>query len=509
MADYIYVLESRMSPDQQKAIALMQETARAHEMNVYLTGGSIRDMISGFPIRDLDISVEGNPLKLQKDLEKSGAEIQGVDEELRELFLQFPGNARASINMARSEKYGKPGKPPEVDAAAIMEDLRRRDFTVNAMALSLNPGSRGLLLDPTNGAADIETKLIRILHNYSFLEDPSRMIRATRFLTRFHWTLDERTQARYSAAVENGYMEFISERSKGREIEQIGYEDDPLPIMRGLEKEGWLKELHPHWTVAKADTAGLGQLLKNRQQMVELGYSVNAAAAVLYFATSRMNEHDIHEMQKHMPRRALVKAWDNLEAEAKELGRQLTGRDAATPSRTWQLLSRSRPETIIFLETTSRQQAVTQKIRNYLGKWRQVRQRFPLPEMAELRITTEHPEYKKLVDEMFLLMLDDKLRSSSDIVKFLKPYAPPEPPPPPPPRRGRGAKAELKKAEAETTKGKAEKKAKPAAAVAAASHAPAPQPKVKAKPAAPKPAQKPKSKPKTAKPKAKAQKKRK
>src|SRR5207302_270256 len=283
MADYIYVLESRMSPDQQKAIGLMQETARAHEMNVYLTGGSIRDMISGFPIRDLDVSVEGNPLKLQKDLEKAGAETQGVDEDLRELFLQFPGSVRASINMARSEKYGKPGKPPEVDSAAIMEDLRRRDFTVNAMALSLNPGSRGLLLDPSNGAADIEAKLIRILQNYSFLEDPSRLVRATRFLARFHWTMDERTQARYNAAVENGYMDFILEKAKGREIEQIGYEDDPVPIMRALEKEGWLNVLQPRWTVAKADSASLSQLLKNRQQMVELGYSVNVAAAVLYF----------------------------------------------------------------------------------------------------------------------------------------------------------------------------------------------------------------------------------
>src|SRR4029077_6265534 len=148
------------------------------------------------------------------------------------------GNVRASLNMARAEKYGKAGKPPEIEPAAIMEDLRRRDFTVNAMALSLNPGSRGLLLDPSNGAADIEAKLIRILHNYSFLEDPSRMIRATRLLTRFHWTTDERTQARYNAAVENGYMEFISENAKGREIEQIGYEEDPMPIMRALEKEG-------------------------------------------------------------------------------------------------------------------------------------------------------------------------------------------------------------------------------------------------------------------------------
>src|SRR5579859_2778709 len=177
MADYIYILESRMTPAQQKAIALAQETARAHGMNVYLTGGAIRDMISGFPIRDIDLTVEGNPQKLQKDLEKGGAVLEGEDEELREQYLRFAGNVRASLNMARAEKFGKAGKPPEIEPAAIMDDLRRRDFTINAMALSLNPGSRGLLLDPTNGAADVELKLIRVLHNYAFLEDPSRLIR--------------------------------------------------------------------------------------------------------------------------------------------------------------------------------------------------------------------------------------------------------------------------------------------------------------------------------------------
>ena len=94
---------------------------------------------------------------------------------------------RAEISMARAEVFDQPGKPPLMTPATINEDLRRRDFTFNAMALSLNEGSRGLLLDPFNGAADIEARLIRVLHSYAFLEDPSRLIRATRFATRFGW----------------------------------------------------------------------------------------------------------------------------------------------------------------------------------------------------------------------------------------------------------------------------------------------------------------------------------
>src|SRR5690349_24066950 len=129
-----------------------------------------------------------------------------MDEATRTLFLLLPVNVRAEVTSARSERYDKPGKPAEITPGTIYDDMRRRDFTMNAMALSLNPGSRGLLMDPFNGIADVEAKLIRIINNYSFAEDPSRLVRATRFNARFHWPLEERTQARYESAKENDYI---------------------------------------------------------------------------------------------------------------------------------------------------------------------------------------------------------------------------------------------------------------------------------------------------------------
>ncbi len=481
MADYIYMMETRLTPEQQRGVTLVQDLARAQEMNVYLTGGAVRDMISGAAIRDLDFAVQGNALKLQRDLERAGVTIQGVDEDLRSLLVQLPGNVRAEIAMARAERYEKPGKLPEISSATIIEDLRRRDFTANAMALSLNPGSRGLLLDPSNGAADIEAKLLRVLHNYAFYEEPSRLIRATRFLARFHWTLEERTQARYDAAKENNYIENITDKAIGYEITQIAYEDDPLHVMRVLEKEGWLKVLSPHWSVSKVDTAGLSQLLKTRQQMQNLGYSIEAAPAVIYFLTARLPERDITAMQKLIPRRGFVETWRRLETEAKELEKRLSGKEAATPSLAWKLLSQTRPEAILFLETSSRKQAVLQKIRNFFTKWRQVKDKLPLPEMAELHITPELPVYGQLMDQIFLLLLDGKLRSRTEILKFLKPYAPPPPPPPPPVKRGRAAKSAEAPAAQEVAKGK--RKAKAAAQPPSpAAGATAPKPAAPAEP---------------------------
>jgi len=515
MADYIYTMELRLSPDQLKGVNLVQDVARAAGMNLYLTGGAIRDIISGASIRDIDLTVQGNPLKLQKDLEKHGARITAVDEDARTIFISLPGNAHAEISMARTERYEKTGKPPIVTPATIHEDLRRRDFTVNAMALSLNEGSRGLLLDPFNGVADIEAKLIRILHNYSFLEDPSRLIRATRFAARFHWPLEERTQARYDAAKEGKYIDHIQRSSIGHEIAALAHEDDPLHVVKMLEKEGWLEILHPHWSSAKVDTNGITALMKTRQQMVDLGYTPDAGPAVMHFLTARLSDKEISDLQRLIPRKDLVEAWRDIEDHAKELAKRLMGKEAATPSRTWNLLSESRPEMILFLAVTAKQQSVEQKIKNYLTKWRQVQQSLPLPEMTELLITPQLPEYPKIARDVFMLLLDGKMRSRTERLKFLKPLAPPPPPPPPAPRRGRAAKAAADAAAAAAAVAPAKGKGKKgkAAAVAAqpapvAPPAPAPKAVEKSKPAkaeakpvkaaakpAPKPAPKPAKKP--------------
>ncbi|MGB8888572.1 MAG: CCA tRNA nucleotidyltransferase [Candidatus Korobacteraceae bacterium] len=480
MADYIYSMETRLTPDQQGGVNLVQEIARRAGLNLYLTGGTIRDLITGFPIRDIDLSIQGNPLKLQKELEKVGISVQGVDEDLRTLQLLMPGNVRAELNMTRAEVYDKPGKAPAITPATINEDLRRRDFTVNAMALSLNPGSRGLLLDPFNGVADIEAKVLRVLHNYAFLDEPVRLIRATRLSARFHWPLEERTQARYDSAKEGNYIEYLSRRMVGYELEQLAHEDDPQHIMRALDKEGWLKILHPHWTLAKVDSSDLGQVVKTRQMMNDLGFSVETGPIVMYFLTRRMGDKDTSEIQRMIPRRDFVDKWKHLESGAHDLAKKLTSKEAGMPSGAWKILTQATPENILFLTLTTKQQAVDQKLKNFFGKWRQVKEKLPFPEMAELRITPQIPEYQQVMDQAFLLLMDGKLRSHTEIMNFLRPFEPPPPPPPPAPKRGRGKAAAAAGAGAEGAPVPAKRGRKPKGAVAAP---PAAAPEAPAQPA--------------------------
>ena len=523
MPDFQYLIETRFTPEQQRFTTLVEQVARAQQLNIFLAGATIRDLISGFPIRELEFTVQGNALKLQKELEKAGASVEGFDEDYRIVYAML-GNTRAQIDSALCATYDKPGKPPKLTPGTVVDDLRRRDFTVNAMALSLNPGSRGLLSDPFNGMADIEAKLLRILHNYAFLEEPIRLIRATRLASRFHWQLEDRTQARYDAAKENNYIEYVDGRSLGLEVEALAHEDDPIHILNALEKEGWLKVLNAHWSVAKIDTAGLKELMQIREQMLNVGINVDTSAATMYFLTRRLGDADVRSMQKHIPRKQFVEAWKNLHEEAAALARKLTGKESATPSRTWQVLTDARPESLLFLAATTKQQAVDQKIKNFFGKWRQLRQKLPLPEMAELSITPALPEYAKIEQEAFMLLLDGKLRSRTEILKFLKPYEPPPPPPPPPAKKTKAMKAaEAANAAAAAAAGAAATPAAPAgkrgrkaAAVAASeaakgqtapakAHAAPAKGKPDARPAAkPSAEKKPAAKKAEAKPKAKA-----
>src|ERR1700757_51639 len=214
MPDYIYLLENRLIPAQQKAIQQVRDAAREAGMTVFLTGGAVRDLSTGSTVRDLDFTVQGNATKLKKPLEKAGAKPWGEHDVTRTLFYWFPGSVRVEVSSARREEYPKPGKPV-YHWAPILEDLRRRDFTANAMAISLNEGSYGLLLDPLNGMADIEARHLRLVSSYGFIEDPSRLLRATRLKTRLGWDMDERTQARYENAKSEGMIDSISAYLKG------------------------------------------------------------------------------------------------------------------------------------------------------------------------------------------------------------------------------------------------------------------------------------------------------
>ncbi len=443
MPDYIYLLENRLSPAQQNALRQVRDAARDAGMTVFLAGGAVRDLTSGLPVRDLDFSVQGNALKLKKSLEKAGGTLWGEYEPTRTLFFWFPGSVRVEVSSCRREEYPKPGKPV-YHWAPILEDLRRRDFTANAMAISLNEGSWGLLLDPLNGFADIELRHLRLASNYGFLEDPIRMLRAVRFAARTGWEMDERTKARYQNAKEEGLIDQVSAFARGYELEEIAHEEDPLRVLRALEAEGWMKALCPSWTAAKADTKGLEELNKVLIKLLMLGVNPDPSAAHIELLTARMTPKDVAGLKRLFPRRGFVDQWNHLEQSAKDFAKELLGKAASTPSATWKLIVNYNPEAVLWLAFSSKNAQVREKFNNFFNVWPEARQKIPTALMAEMRITPDLPEFGNIAEMLFFQFMDNKLTTDEEIRAFLEPHSPPAPPPPVVVRRSRGRRAEPK-----------------------------------------------------------------
>jgi tRNA nucleotidyltransferase (CCA-adding enzyme) len=448
MPDYIYLLENRLSSDQQNALRLVREAARDAGMTVFLTGGAVRDLTSGSPVRDLDVTVQGNALKLKKPLEKAGGRFWGEHTPSGTLYFAFPNSVRMEISGARREEFPKPGKPV-YHAASILEDLRRRDFTANAMALSLNEGSYGLLMDPLNGVADIEARQLRLVSNYGFLEEPSRLIRATRFAARLGWELEEKTKARYENAKEEGVVSVLSAFLKGYELEEIAHEEDGLKVLRALEAEGWMQQLFPAWASAKIDSGALDQLHGVVTQLQMQGVNPDASTAQMELLTAKLAPKDLAALKAAIARQGFVAEWNNLEADAKEFAKLLTAKEAAQPSATWKLFTRHNPQAVLWLGYTSKSAPVKEKFNNFFNVWPEARQKIPYALMIEMRITPELEGYQDLLREIFFGIIDGRLESEEQMRAFLEPHSPPAPPPPVSVRRSRSRKAKVKEEEEE------------------------------------------------------------
>src|SRR6202167_5587971 len=428
MPDYIYLLENRLSADQRHALAQLRTAAREAGTILFLTGDAVRDLTSGHAVRELEVAFHGNALKLKKPLEKLGAHIWGEDDFSRSLYLCFPGTVRVNVVSTHRVEYAKPGKPV-YQPASIQEDLRRRDFTVNSMAISLNEGSYGLLMDPLNGAADIEARTLRLVSNYGFLEDPALLIRATRYRTRLGWDLDPRTQSRYENAKEEGIIEHLSAHARSYELEQIGHEVDGLKVLSALEAEGWMKYLFPAWTVAKADEEKLTALHDLAVELLMQGVHPDMSAAQMQLLTSKMAAKELAALKKLMLRPGFVEEWNSLDALAAKFQKVLLSKENSKASAGFKLFTSYDPEAVLWLGFTSKDKAVQERFNQFLKVWPEARQRTPHALMQEMRITPELATYKEIVQAIFLELIDGKLTTPEEMRAFLEPHSPPAPPP--------------------------------------------------------------------------------
>jgi tRNA nucleotidyltransferase (CCA-adding enzyme) len=211
---------------------------------VYVVGGVVRDLLLGHVTLDLDLTVEGDGVafaRLVADRYRAGI---AVFERFATARLVFPDGLKMDIATTRRESYAQPAELPTVQPASIEEDLYRRDFTINAIALQLNPGQFGRLLDAYGGQRDLRARTIRVLHAGSFQDDPTRIFRAVRFEQRLKFRLERKTSRLLAQAASTNLIQQLSGPRLQNEILLLLAERDPVRVMARLSQLRLLRFLH-------------------------------------------------------------------------------------------------------------------------------------------------------------------------------------------------------------------------------------------------------------------------
>ena len=422
MPDYMFLLESRLSPEQRAVMLRVQELSAALGFNVYLTGGTVRDLVTGASLRDLDFTVEGNPSKIAHELEKGGAKILSEDEKYRQVEVLFAGDCEGSISGARDDHYVRPGTRPEIRWSTIMEDLRRRDFSLNAIAISLNPASRGLLLDPTNGLSDIERAEVRALTIHSFTNQPVRLLRLLRFAARMGFKIEQRTQEWFDLAIERTLQDTIAPEDAGGELRAAAREERPSVVLKAWEEHDLLQAVNP--VLAKKHPAydAIGRLMKVREDMFTAGFRPRLAVPMLLAVLGRLKEREqASVLSKAGFRSAEAEAALGFEEVALKAQKELAGRKMRAPIDAYRFLEKIPLEQMAYLLAESNNSGALSKIRAYLNKWRPIRNGVPVvtTELEALGMA-RGAKFDQIVEQVFAMQLTGRGKTKEEREKILR-----------------------------------------------------------------------------------------
>jgi tRNA nucleotidyltransferase (CCA-adding enzyme) len=469
MPDYNFLMDSRLRPGQLRVINQLGRLAASQGLNLYLGGGAVRDLTTGLETpRDLNFMVEGNIQKILRPLESAAkrhgssrpipkpAGVNGFDLQVESIRFNpklnvadvvFEGGIKGEIASSRVETYNSPGKPPQLSPGTVFDDLRQRDFSVNAMAISLHPNSRGLLLDPTNGAADIERKELRALHSRSFFDDPSRIYRLFRLSQRLDYRPDERTARWLDLALENRAWAAMREEQQSRELRALLAEESSGRILKALRERGVLGGLDAKFASDRIDF--------DRFERVHSAIRTAAAhddALLLNFLAlvAKLSSGEQNRLAKKVFEDAkTVKSVLNHNREAAKLAKAVASPKVAKLSQVYTLLHGVPNALAASLLIDATNATVQNRVKAFFTKVPPLRAQLPRAELEAIGLPPG-PKFEQILERVLLHQLDGKLKTPNQLTQALRGLsgikAPPPPPPvpPKPPVKGKAAKTAAK-----------------------------------------------------------------
>jgi tRNA nucleotidyltransferase (CCA-adding enzyme) len=395
-------LEKYLPPPVLALIKIAGKEANELGQELYLVGGVVRDLFLDRANFDFDLVVEGDATEVARKLAKGSRAKLTAHSRFGTAKLNYPGFS-LDLATARSETYSKPGALPIIQPGSLKDDLIRRDFSINAMALKLNPQRFGELIDMYHGKDDLEHRLIRILHSKSFIDDATRILRAIRYEQRLSFKLEAETEKLLRSNV--AMLDTISGDRIRHELELILKEDEPERAIRRAEELGVLSQLH-------ASLKGNGWLskmfTKARQVDKRASPSTLYLCLLIYNLTEKANEEFVSRLNFPKNSSQAMRQTLQLKAQIHNLSDP-----KLKPSDIYRLLQGYSVPAIQANSLATESSAVSQHLRLYLTKLRYLKPLLKGDDLKRMGVPTG-PKIGKILDALQKARLNGEVKTRGD-----------------------------------------------------------------------------------------------
>lgn len=409
------MMEERLPAKILATLRLAGQIADHLGSTVYCVGGFVRDFFLQVPNFDIDLVVEGNGEELAISLAERLGGKQRIHERFRTAVVSLPDGTKIDVATARTEYYEFPAALPRVEKSSIREDLYRRDFTINTLAIYLNSDRFGDLIDYFGGRRDLEKGIIRILYNFSFVEDPTRILRAIRFEQRYSFTIEPDTLRFAIDAIERRMLGKLSYKRILHELILILSEKDPGNSLDRMKEIGLWKYILPEVKLEHLNRVTLKRISIMVAWLEERYYPANVKSWLVYILVllARLSEDEVEGVLQRYP-------FDNYTIRAIKESRQvpgtaqiLTENDHLAAHEIDEMLGEWTRENIVYLLLLVREQAAWDNLVDYLDRKEWVQIEINGNDLKEMNIK-EGPIYRMVFDKLYQHKLDGLILNRED-----------------------------------------------------------------------------------------------
>ena len=412
------LLKEKFPQEIYAVLKLAGEVADQLGINAYLVGGSVRDLLRGEENLDLDIVAEGDGIAFAKDFgNRLHAKVR-THERFGTAKI-ITDTLKLDVATARTEYYESPAALPKVEMSSIKKDLHRRDFTINTLAVKLNLKDFGLLIDFFGGQRDLREKTIRVIHNLSFIEDPTRAFRAVRFSERFGFKLSKHTENLIKSTIKMDMFDKLTGTRLYEELLLAFNETEPVKTLKRLSEFGLLKVIHPSLAFNSELESALQSMFETRAWFNLLFLEEHPDKGALYLMSLLSGLKD-EERKVAIERLATPPGIADMIIKGFSHSKNIVNRLPLTdPVDLYHLLKDAGLETLLFSMAISKNKQKQKSMSQYLIELRKVKPILKGDDLKKMGIQPG-PVYSKLLAELLDEKLRGRVKNRGDEERFIR-----------------------------------------------------------------------------------------